>query len=273
MREFLVKYRLFIIWGVALLATLFVYTLSIRDKERASLPERVLLSLFSPLTSAYTTVDRSIGGVWQDYISLVGVRQENKQLRESIKELNTREITNRELIQSAQRLRSLLKLKQEMAVPSLAASIIGADSSPWFSTVLIDRGEADGLVEGMPVVAVDGVVGQVVKVAGGTARVLLLTDHASGVAAVVQRSRARGVVKGKGRGFCSFDFSLSGEDVTVGDIIVTSGVGRIFPPGLPLGEVTMVRKGSYGIFQSVDVRPTVALSRLEEVLVLLKKPE
>jgi rod shape-determining protein MreC len=273
MREFLAKYRLFLVWGVAFLVTLFVYSLSIQDKERATLPERAILTLFSPLTAAYTAVDRSIGGVWQDYVSLVGVRLENKELRESIKELNTREVKNRELIVSAERLRALLKLKQEMSIPTLAATIIGADSSPWFSTVLIDRGENDGLTEGMPVVAVDGVVGQVVKVAAGTARVLLLTDHASAVAGVVQRSRARGVVKGKGRGVCAFEFSLSGEDVTVGDIIVTSGVGRIFPPGLPLGEVTIVRKGSYGIFQTVDVRPTVSLSSLEEVLVLLKKPE
>jgi rod shape-determining protein MreC len=77
-------------------------------------------------------------------------------------------------------------------------------------------------------------------------------------------------VRGKGRGYCSLEFSLSNEDVTVGDVIVTSGVGGLFPKGLPVGEVTMVRKGNYGIFQTVDIRPAVNLSRLEEVLVLLK---
>jgi len=101
--------------------------------------------------------------------------------------------------------------------------------------------------------------------------VLLLTDHASGIASVVQRSRARGVVKGKGGGLCSLEFSLRDEDVKVGDVVVTSGIGGIFPKGLVIGEVTMVRKGEYGIFQTISVRPAVNMAKLEEVLVLLQK--
>jgi rod shape-determining protein MreC len=270
MRDFFLKYRLVIVWGAALLLTLFIYSLSIRHKEQASLPERVLLTLFSPLTRVVTAADRLVGGIWSDYVDLVGVRAENRQLREAVKELNTREVGNREALLAAGRLRELLGLRQQLKAPSLAATIIGADATPWFATLLIDRGQQDGLREGMPVVAPDGVVGQVVKVADTTARVLLVTDPASAVAGVVQRTRARGVVKGKGRGYCSLEFSLSNEEVTVGDIVVTSGVGGLFPKGLPLGEVTMVRKGNYGIFQTVDIRPTVNLSRLEEVLVLLK---
>lgn len=270
MRDFFLKYRLLMFWGAALLLTLLVYVSSIRDKEQASLPEKALLTLFSPLTRAVTATDRMVGGVWSDYINLVGVRAENRQLREAVKELNSREIANREALLEAERLRQLLGFKQRLQVPSLAATIIGADATPWFATLLIDRGQQDGLREGMPVVASDGVVGQVVKVADTSSRVLLMTDPASAVAGVVQRTRARGVVKGKGHGYCSLEFSLSAEEIKVGDIVVTSGVGGLFPKGLPLGEVTMVRKGSYGIFQTVDIRPTVNLSRLEEVLVLLK---
>jgi rod shape-determining protein MreC len=270
MRDFFAKYRVFMIWGSALLLSLFVYSLSIRDKEQASMPERALLTLFSPLTRAVTAMDRFAGGVWCSYVDLVGVRAENVKLREAVKELNTREAANREALLAAERLRELLGLRQQIKVPSVAATVIGADATPWFATFLIDRGAQDGLREGMPVVATDGIVGQVVKVADATARVLLLTDPASAVAGVVQRSRARGVVRGKGQGYCSLEFSLSNEDVAVGDLIVTSGVGGLFPKGLPVGEVTMVRKGSYGIFQAVDIRPTVNTSRLEEVLVLLK---
>jgi rod shape-determining protein MreC len=137
---------------------------------------------------------------------------------------------------------------------------------------MIDRGEADGLREGMPVIAVDGIIGQLVKVMHKSSRVLLITDHASGVSSVIQRSRARGVVKGKGGGSCSLEFALAEEDVKVGDSVITSGIGGVFPKGLNIGEVTMLKKGEYGIFQTVEVRPAVNLERLEEVLVLLQGP-
>jgi rod shape-determining protein MreC len=168
-----------------------------------------------------------------------------------------------------ERLQKLLQLRSSLNAPALAASVIGEDGSPWFKTVVIDRGSVDALREGMPVIANDGVVGQLVKVADGSSRVLLLTDHASGIAALVQRSRARGVVKGTGGGRCSLEFALQEEDVKVGDTVVTSGIGGIFPKGLPIGEVTMVKKGEYGIFQTVEIRPRVNISKLEEVLVIL----
>jgi len=159
-----------------------------------------------------------------------------------------------------------------LQIPSLAASVTGEDASPWFKTIMINRGEVDGLREGMPVVAADGIIGQLVKVVARSSRVLLITDHASGVASIIQRSRARGVVKGKGDGSCSLEFSMASEDVKVGDTVITSGIGGIFPKGLKIGEVSMVKKGEYGIFQTVEVRPTVNLARLEEVLVLLQQP-
>jgi rod shape-determining protein MreC len=154
----------------------------------------------------------------------------------------------------------------------MAASIIGEDGSPWFKTLVVDRGAADGFSDGMPVLAAEGVVGQVIKVSANSSRVLLVTDHASAIAAVVQRSRARGVVRGAGSGRLSLEFSMKEDDVKVGDQILTSGIGGIFPKGVPIGEVTMVKKGEYGIFQIVEVRPSVMLSRLEEVLVLARKP-
>jgi rod shape-determining protein MreC len=124
----------------------------------------------------------------------------------------------------------------------------------------------------MAVVAAEGVVGQIVKVASGTARVLLLTDHASGISATIQRSRARGVVKGKGEGLCSMEFTTREEDVKVGDVVITSGIGGLFLKGMPIGEVTMVKRGEYGIFQTVIIRPLVNIAHLEEVLVVQREP-
>ena len=105
-----------------------------------------------------------------------------------------------------------------------------------------------------------------------TSRVLLLTDHTSGIATTIQRSRARGVVKGKGEGLCSLEFTTREEDVKVGDMVITSGIGGVFLKGIPIGEVTMVKRGEYGIFQTITIRPLVNISHLEEALVVLKAP-
>ena len=269
MWELIRKYKVAVGTGTVLLAAFVFFSLNLRNKEQENPVERVALSLFSPLFSVATWVNDAVGGVWSSYLDLVHVRRENKRLQEAVRELNGQLAANREALQANERLRRLLDLKSSLQVPSLAATVIGEDGSPWFKTVVIDRGEADGLREGLPVVAADGVVGHLIKVSAHSSRVLLFTDHASAIAATIQRSRARGVVKGKGGGRCALEFTMREEDVKVGDAVVTSGIGGIFPKGISIGEVTMVRRGEYGIFQTIEIRPAVNLSRLEEVLVLV----
>lgn len=271
MAEIKNKFRFFIIAGVVLFAVLIFYSLNLRNKEHANAFERGVLYVASPIHRFSSGINHFLSSTWNDYINLVEVRKDNKKLLETTKVLNARLAANQEALLSNERLKKILELKEEMQVPSVVATVIGEDSAPWFKSILIDRGESDGLKEGMPVVAPAGVVGQVIKVASNSSRVLLLTDNASAIAATVQRSRARGIIKGKGGGLCTLEFALRDEDVQVGDMIIASGMGGIFPKGLPLGEVTMVNKGEYRIFQTVDVRPAVNLSRLEEVLVLLKQ--
>jgi rod shape-determining protein MreC len=269
MREFFSKYRMYIITGIILLAAFVFYSLNLKNKAHANIFEQGVMNLMAPLYGVVARMNGFASNVWTDYLNLVGVRKENLKLKETVKLLNSRLIETGEAAAANERLQALLQLRNSLQAPALAAIIIGEDSSSWFKTVVIDRGSVDGLREGMPVVANDGVVGQLVKVAAGSSRVLLLTDHASGIAAVVQRSRARGVVKGTGGGRCSLEFAQQDDDVKVGDAIITSGIGGIFPKGLPIGEVTMVKKGEYGIFQTVEVRPRVNLDRLEELLVIL----
>jgi rod shape-determining protein MreC len=271
MWELVKKYRLSLIAGGVFLGALAVYSFHLKHKEQAGPFEKTILTLTAPLIGVFSQANTAVGSAWSSYLDLVGVRQENKQLRESIKQLNARLLDSQEAVQANERLKRLLELKSSQQSPSLVASVIGEDGAPWFKTIVIDRGAVDGLQEGMPVLAASGAVGQLVKVAASSSRVLLLTDHASALAAMVQRSRARGVVKGKGNGRCALEFTMREEDVKVGDAVVTSGIGRIFPKGLPVGEVTMVKKGEYGIFQTIEVRPYVNISRLEEVLVLLQR--
>lgn len=272
MIEYFTKYKVHIIIGVAMFAALVFYSLNLRQKEKATAFERAVLTVFSPLHSGMAGVTGFFGSIWSDYIFLVDAEHENKLLRKTVKQLNARLILAGETVRENQRLKTLLELKEELNGPSVAATVVGEDSSPWFKTLIINKGERDGLKEGMPVVATGGVVGQVVKVASTSSRVLLLTDHSCAVAAVIQRSRARGVVKGKGDNLCSMEFTVREDDVKPGDIVVTSGIGGIFPKGLLIGEVTMVRKGQYGIFQTINIRPGINLARIEDVLILLRRP-
>jgi rod shape-determining protein MreC len=271
MLDFLKNHRKKMIAGIAAFGALIFYSLNLRHEEHANSFERAVLTVMSPVVETVNLTDDFLSSIWNDYLYLVNAREENKQMRKTITILNKRLIENREAVAEHDRLKKLMDLKDSLPVSSCAALVVAEDSSPWFRTVTIDRGEKDGISEGMPVVATAGVVGRIVKVAQNSSRVLLLTDHASGISAVVQRSRARGVVVGKGGNSCSLEFSERGEDVRTGDIVLTSGIGGVFPKGLPIGEITMVKKGEYGIFQTVNIRTFVNISRLEEVLVILQK--
>ena len=268
--DFLKKYMYPLLTGIGIFAALLVFSLNIPHNREANIIERSVLSALSPLLMPASWVSGFVKGVWDDYIRLVDTNSENKQLREDIRSLNLRVLEGNEAVQANQRFERLLDMKTSVKAPTIAATVIGEDVTSWFRTLIIDRGSSSGIREGMSVVSADGVVGQTVKVSSSTARVLLLTDHASGIAATIQRSRARGVVKGKGEMLCALEFTTREEDVKVGDTVITSGVGGVFLKGLPIGEVTMVKRGEYGIFQTVSIRPAVNLPHLEEVLVVLR---
>lgn len=271
MLDLIVKNRMKILTAVALLGGFVLYSLNLRQKEHTNVFEQTVITVASPVLEAVARVDGFFSYIWDNYIYLTNVEQENRGLRESVKLLNKSLVEKSETALENERLRKLLGLRDSLHLPTLAASVVSEDSSPWFRTVTIDRGRKDGVKEGMPVLSSAGVVGRVVKMGEKSSRILLLTDHASGISAVIERSRARGVVKGKGGKDCALDFSERGEDVRIGDVVVTSGLGGGYPKGLPIGEVAMVKKGQYGIFQVVDVRPYVNISRLEEVLVVLHR--
>jgi len=273
MWELLKKQKMLLFSLLAIFAAIILYSTSLRDREQTNIFERVVMTVTAPFMGVVSNANGRILAVWNDYINLVGVRRENMELRESVRVMNRNVLEIQEAIIANERLKKLLELKSSMTVASVAANVIGEESAPWFRTIVVDRGGVDGLEEGMPVVATSGLVGRIVKVSPNSARVLLLTDHASSIAAMIQRSRARGVVKGKGGGICSLEFSIREEDVKVGDVVTTSGIGGVFPKGIAIGEVSMVRKGEYGMFQSVDIRPAVNVYRLEEVLVLLHRME
>lgn len=264
------KYGVYILIGCGTLAALIFFSLNVPKNREANVLERGMQTIFMPVLKPAAFGSALLENAWDGYVNLVNVQRDNLRLRGEIRALNSRLAESNEAIEENKRLQRLLEMKESIKPPSLAATVIGEDASSWFRTLIINRGSSSGLKEGMAVISADGVVGQIVKTAANSSRVLLLTDHASGIAATIQRSRARGVVKGKGENLCSLEFTTREEDVKVGDQVVTSGIGGVFEKGLPIGEVSMVKRGEYGIFQTISIRPKANIAHLEEVLVVVR---
>ncbi|MGH7860346.1 MAG: rod shape-determining protein MreC, partial [Candidatus Binatia bacterium] len=210
--------------------------------------------------------------LWSRYLGLVGVAEDNEILRERLRLLEAERHRAAEVELQNQRLQLLLNFRTQLAAEAIAARVIGLDASSLFRSFTLDRGERDGIRPGMAVVCADGVVGRIAQVSPNASRVLLLTNHNSGVDAIVQRTRARGIVEGVLEGGATMKYLRQTEDVKDGDVVVTSGVDGIYPKGVMIGRIIRVERKDYGLFQVATILPAVDFSRLEEVLVITSVP-
>ena len=266
------KNRPLLLGGVLILMALLWYSVNLRQQDETNFLESVVLRATGPVQDG---LDRMIGGVadiWGHYLYLVDTVEDNRHLVEENRTLRTMLTQSDEVRLENDRLRLLLDFKEEQEIATLPARVIAEDASSWFRTVMIDKGSEQGVTEGMPVVVAEGVVGRVVRSSPRFSRVLLITDASSAVASLLQDNRARGVCRGQGEQLV-FDFVLRQEEVTVGDRVVTSGMGGVFPKGLVIGLVRSVDRQEFGLFQTIEVAPTVDFSHLEEVLVLLRSQQ
>ena len=210
---------------------------------------------------------------WLNYFHLINVRHENSRLKEEISTLRMANSRYREMLATQERIRELLQFKQAVDLPVVPAEVIGRDPTGWFKSVVIDKGKKAGLELDMPVVNAYGVVGRIVSVSPNYAKVLLIIDQNSSIDCLVQRSRDRGMLKGLVSEMCKLDYVVKSEDVAIGDIVVTSGLGGVFPKGLPVGRVQNVKDISGELFKDIEIRPAVDFSKLEEVLVIIKESQ
>jgi len=234
---------------------------------------RVVVETVSPLQRAVTWCGQSMVDLWDGYVNLIGVHEENQRLREQARRFQAEVVAYREDRLANARLRRLLQLKESSGLPMLSAAVVATSATPWFRTVIIDRGSRNGVARGMAVVLPEGIVGRVISVSAGHAKVLLANDRNSAIDAVVQRSRVQGIFVGAGDGMGSLKYVARRDDIRSGDLIISSGLGGVFPKGLPLGVVEGVATERAGVFKSVQVRPTVDFGSLEEVMVVTAHPD
>jgi len=258
---------------VIIAVNIIILSVSSRTREPAYGLGRLAIYFVSPFQKAVTHTVRFVEGVWEHYFYLISVSRENDQLRSQLDQALERGHRCTEIELANQRLNNLLNFQKSIDREVLPAAVIGKDPSTWFKTVIIDKGMRDGVEKGLPVVVPAGIAGQVMEVAGTYSKVLLIIDQNNAVDALVQRSRARGLVTGAASGRCLFKYVLLKNDVSIGDILISSGLDRVFPKGLRVGMVSNVIRSTAGIFQEVEVTPFVDFEKLEEVLVVLDPPE
>jgi rod shape-determining protein MreC len=273
-----------VLFAALVLAHLVAISNQVDGGGGASLLQRWTLTVLSPVQGGLTGLVRGVSSVWTSYVDLRGVRGENQRLAARLRETEQELQQRREQAEEAGRLREVLGLKQILPAQSIVARVIARDGTPWYRTVTLDKGTADGVLFNAPVLSPGGVVGRVIRLGPHAARVQLLVDPQSGAGARIERSRITGVVSGlsqRGKegegdgprpheapcGDLVMKYVAMLSDVVVPDVVVTSGLDRIYPPGLLLGRVCQVHTGP-GLFKEIVVASSARFDSLEEVLVV-----
>jgi rod shape-determining protein MreC len=262
------RYRTPLLLILTLLLVFSVLSLSLKRSPALSKIQGLVVSMTAPGLEGLEYVGRSAKQLWLGYFYLVGVRRQNAELQRQLEEYKQREVLSQEAQQALTRLEVLLDLKRQVALPVIGARVIAYDPTLWSRSAIINQGKAQGVKEGLPVLAPQGIVGRIVGVYPEYSKVMLIVDRKSGADAMVQRTRVRGMLKGKGGNRCSLEFVPKNSDVQVGDLVLASGLVGLYPKGLVFGKVTAANKKNPGVFQEIEVSPSVDLSTLEEVLVV-----
>ena len=278
MESVLGRYRnLTILVGILFLQVLGLAVQVKRSSENES--SRLIrvwaVNAVTPFEKGIVWVQQGSSNLWHNYFYLRGVRQENRDLKQKIQQMEIEQVRLSEDANQARRLQALLGFKEQFISKTIAAQVIGSSGSEQSRSVYIDKGANVGLKPDMAVITGDGVVGKTLRVFQSTSQVLLVNDQTSGVGAIMEKSRLQGILRGTPAGEIVLEKVMSDEPVQPGDRVLTSGGDQIFPKGLPVGTVAKITKSSPGseLFLNIRVKPTADLSRLEEVLVITQQQE
>jgi rod shape-determining protein MreC len=259
-----------LVLAVLVVAALIITTVWYREGDGGPLhaTRRAVVALSQPFATAGTWVSspfRGFGG----WVSGLGVnsadyafiKDQNTQLKERLAALEEAKLEN-------DRIRALVDFAKAQDSSTVGARIIGRPTDSRQRSILIDRGTSSGVKPGDAVVAAGGLVGQVVEVTQFDAQVRLITDSSSGVAVLVQRTRANGIVRGGLEAPLELDFVETRLAPVIGDVLITSGLGGTYPKGVVVGEVTGVSAPEADLYAAITVSSRVDIDRIEEVLIM-----
>ena len=269
-----IRQRAGLLFVAVMLFHVILISAQVQSKSGVPLLSGVTFGVFAEVQRTTSTLMSSITDSWSGYVSLRGVREENEALKRQLAEAQFQVQEQRALADRSRALEQMLGLRESLGLETVTANVIAAGSTIDFRAVTIDKGSRDGLKPDMAVIAPAGVVGRIVAISSTAAQVQLLTDVNAAAGAIVERSRAQGIITGAGdKGFLLGKVSEV-ADIAPGDTVLTSGIEGIYavyPKGFVVGRIeTVRRKGS--AYDEITVRPAVDFSSLEAVLVVLTPP-
>ncbi|MBN1474395.1 MAG: rod shape-determining protein MreC [Syntrophaceae bacterium] len=268
---FLKNYKSIIFVVLLFLFALIMLSYNAKHDEGGGFFRKIIMEAAAPFQKfAHVTV-KSMGKSWDRYVFLIGLVEENENLTKTISELEAELLFYKEGYSETERLRKLLALKESAGYSFIAARVIAREQGALSKTIIIDKGSFDGLKSGMPVIAPPGLAGRVVHVSWNVSKVLLITDENSNVDVLLDRTRVQGIFSGEGLRGGKLKYITKNQDVIAGDIVISSGMGGVFPKGLLVGQVRDVTKPDTELFLNISVTPYVDFSKLEEVLVLISE--
>ncbi|MFQ5480568.1 MAG: rod shape-determining protein MreC [Thermodesulfobacteriota bacterium] len=270
MNSFIKKNHLIIISGLLALFSLHLALTDTSVGERGYVVKRILSMTLTPVQDSILSLYRTGSGAVDNYVAVVGTKQENERYRKALVAMAGENQRLKEELKLSGRLKELLQYKDTSALKTTSAGIIAYNTAKWTSTAVINKGSADGLERNMAVISPRGIVGRIIEVTPSASTVLLNTDPRSNIESMVERTRVKAIAEGNGKGKLILKYVRELDDVRAGDHVITSGFSGLFPKGLIIGEVTMVRKGRDNFFNYIEVTPNVDLKSLEDVLVVLK---
>jgi rod shape-determining protein MreC len=268
-QAFVSRHLPLLILFAVLLGQLMLLAYQVTRKHNVRLIQMWAAAAFDPFERALHGLTEATAGAWTSFHDLSAAERENQRLRQELAQAQAQILQLSEDGAENAHLKEMLGLQGRIAYRTVAATVIAANPGT-SSVITVDKGMNSGLATDLPVITPDGIIGKTVAVFHRTAQVLMITDRASGVGSLLEKNGTEGVLKGNGDGLCQLDYILNENQVSPGDLVVTSGLDQIYPKGLLVGRVVRVSSGD--IYRSISVRPAAALDHLENVLVILHSP-
>ncbi len=237
--------------------------------------EEATNTAFNPLQKGTTSVSNYFGSLFYNLTHMDDILTENKALAEENSQLKAKLNQYDELLLENQQMRSMMNFNnRQTEYDLLGAEIIGRDTETWFDVITINKGSKDGIQTDMPVITENGIVGRILEAGRNWSKVMLILDERSSISGMLQQTREVGIVKGSvessaSRGLLQMVYIAENAKIQAGDLVISSGLGDVFPKGLVIGEVVEVEKDPLTLFYSATVKPAVDLDRLEKVFILM----
>ncbi|MDH5560223.1 MAG: rod shape-determining protein MreC [Deltaproteobacteria bacterium] len=269
MLDFLKKNRLRISVVLIFISLFFVLIVQIDNERKENWLSLFVQNLSYPFVASSSFITRQVSDYWTHYVYLIGVKQENDQLKERLKNLSEINQKNYEYIIAYQRLQRSLEFQNTNPDEKVFAEIIGEIKKGFSKLIVINKGYQHGIRRNFAVLSHEGIVGKIQSVTTFQSVVQLINDSHSQFPVLIQRTRTKAMLHG------TYDGNLVVENIPRTlelkheDRIVTSGLAGIFPKGFPIGFVSRIDKKDFGLFQSVVLTPAVDFNKLEEVVVIL----